>query len=59
MNGVHVDEKWFFLIFEKGVLLMLPGDELPPTYAQHKNNILKVMFLCAVAKPQLLPDGTQ
>ena len=58
-NDVHVDEKWFFLIFEKGVLLMLPGDELPPTYAQHKNNILKVMFLCAVAKPQLRPDGTR
>ena len=58
-NDVHVDEKWFFLIFEKGVLLLFPEDELPPTYAQHKNNILKVMFLCAVAKPQLRPDGSR
>jgi hypothetical protein len=58
-NDVHVDEKWFFLIFEKGVLLLFPEDELPATYAQHKNNILKVMFLCAVAKPQLRPDGTR
>jgi hypothetical protein len=58
-NDVHVDEKWFFLIFEKGVLLLFGEDELPATYAQHKNRILKVMFLCAVGKPQLRPDGTR
>jgi len=36
---------------------MFPEDEVPTTYAQHKNRILKVMFLCAVAKPQMRPDG--
>ena len=57
-NQVHVDEKWFYLIMEKGYLLVFPEDELPSTYAQHKNNILKVMFLCAVCKPQRRPDGS-
>jgi hypothetical protein len=57
-NDVHVDEKWFYLIMEKGYLLVFPEDELPSTYARHKNDILKVMFLCAVCKPQLRPDGT-
>ena len=58
-NDVHVDEKWFFMILVKGVLLLFPEDELPPTFAQHKNNIVRVMFLCAVGKPQLRPDGTR
>jgi hypothetical protein len=58
-NDVHVDEKWFYLFMEKGKFLMFPEDELPLHYAQHKNNILKVMFLCAVCKPQLRPDGTR
>ena len=30
-NQVHVDEKWFYLIMEKGYLLVFPEDELPST----------------------------
>jgi hypothetical protein len=43
-NDVHVDEKWFYLIMEKGKFLLLPEDELPSHHAQHKNNIQKVML---------------
>lgn len=57
-NDVHVDEKWFYLIMERGRFLMFPEDELPVFYTQHKNSILKVMFLCAVCKPQRRPDGS-
>lgn len=58
-NDVHVDEKWFFLIMENGYFLVFEEDELPAHYARHKNDIVKVMFLCAVCKPQLRPDGSR
>lgn len=58
-NDVHVDEKWFYLIQQDGYLLVFPEDELPSTFARHKNDIVKVMFLCAVCKPQLRPDGSR
>jgi hypothetical protein len=57
-NDVHVDEKWFYLIMEKGKFLLFTDDELPAHYAKHKNDIPKVMFLCAVCKPQYRPDGS-
>lgn len=58
-NDVHVDEKWFYLVMKDGRLLVFPEDQLPATYAQHKNNIVKVMFLVAVCKPQLRPNSTR
>jgi hypothetical protein len=57
-NDVHVDEKWFYLMQLDGRLLVFPDDELPEQYARHKNDIPKVMFLCAVCKPQKRPDGS-
>ena len=32
-NDVHVDEKWFYLIMEKGKPLLFREDELPAHYA--------------------------
>lgn len=57
-NDVHVDEKWFYLVIKDGYLLVFPEDELPSMFVRHKNDIVKVMFLCAVCKPQRRPDAT-
>ena len=55
---VHVDEKWFYLIKE-GSKYLLVHDEQPPKLSVHnKNSIGKVMFLCALARPRRLSDGT-
>lgn len=49
---VHVDEKWFYLIRD-GAKYLLVNDEKPPLLTtKHKKNILKVMFICAVARPR-------
>jgi len=56
-NTVHVDEKWFYLVQECGKVLVFPEDELPAQYTQHKNSIPKIMFLAAVCKPQIDPNG--
>jgi hypothetical protein len=58
-NDAHVDEKWFYLVQKDGYYLIFPEDELPATYARHKNDIVKVMFVCAVCKPQLRTDGSR
>jgi hypothetical protein len=55
---VHVDKKWFFLL-EKHQLCVyiVAGEELPNCQCQNKDHILKVMFLCALAKPHFAPSG--
>ena len=51
-DTVFIDEKWFF-ISEKDLLMYLTEDEEPPErFCKHKNHILKVMFICAVARPR-------
>ena len=52
----HVDEKWFYLI-KDGQKFYLAHDEKPPYISQqHKQSIPKVMFLCALARPQYIPE---
>jgi hypothetical protein len=52
-NEVHVDEKWFYLVKDGGRYI-LTADEVdpPPVSVAHKSHITKVMFLCALARPQ-------
>ena len=52
-NEVHVDEKWFYLVKDGGRYI-LAADEVdpPPVSVAHKSHITKVMFLCALARPQ-------
>uniref|UniRef100_A0ACD6AN72 Uncharacterized protein n=1 Tax=Avena sativa TaxID=4498 RepID=A0ACD6AN72_AVESA len=51
-NIVHIDEKWFYMIKENNNYYLLPDEPRPFRTVQNKNNIGKVMFLTAVAKPR-------
>ena len=50
-DQIHVDEKWFFLSWEKERYLLLPEEKNLKCCIKHKSHIMKVMFLCAVARP--------
>ena len=43
-DSVHVDAKWFF-ISEKTLRVSC-------MYAQNRDHLIKVMFLCAIARPR-------
>jgi hypothetical protein len=30
----------------------IPGDKVPERYAQNKDHLIKVLFLCAIARPR-------
>ena len=51
---VHVDEKWFFIIKEGQKFILVFDEEPPNLYTRNKNNIEKVMFLCALARPRMV-----
>ena len=56
-EAVHVDEKWFFITEKDLNLYITPGEEVPNRFVVNKDHILKVMFLCAVARPRFNPSG--
>ena len=56
-DHVHVDEKWFFISEEHLRLYVAFGEELPNRFVQNKNHMIKVMFLCAVARPRFDENG--
>jgi len=56
MDEVHVDEKWFFLCRDGESYIIIYGEEPPKRYVSHKSHITKVMFLCAQARPRMLPN---
>ena len=59
-DEVHVDEKWFFLCRDGESYIVVADEEEPPDrYVKHKSHITKVMFLCAQARPRLMPNGTR
>jgi hypothetical protein len=55
-NHVHVDEKWFFITKQQWKLYLTPAEmkqnAAPKRRVVHKNHIMKVMFLSAVARPE-------
>ena len=53
LDWIHLDEKWFFLTWEKERSLLLPEEKNPKHCIKHKSLITKVMFLCAIACPRL------
>ena len=55
-DWIHLVEKWFFLTWEKEQYLLLPDEKNPKHCIKHKSHITKVMFLCAVARPQFNPS---
>lgn len=57
-NKVHIDEKWFHMMKDGNCFLLGKNEPDPYHNCTHKSYIGKVMFLCAVARPRRLPDGT-
>ena len=55
---VHVDEKWFYITEENMTVYLAHDEPEPERHCKSKRYIGKIMFLCAVARPRLLPDGT-
>ena len=49
---VHIDEKWFYLGQVKKYFYMLPEEAEPHFTCQNKKFLTKVMFICAVVRPQ-------
>jgi hypothetical protein len=58
-NIVHIDEKWFDMTRVKNTYYLLPEETDPVRTVKNKNNIGKVMFLTAVAKPRYGANGDE
>ena len=56
-DRVHIDEKWFYICEVNAKYYLLPEEELPPKYVNNKLYIQKIMFLYAVARLCLFPNG--
>jgi transposase-like protein len=56
-DEIHLDEKWFFLTQESQRVYLARGEAPPERKTKHKNHILKVMFLAAVARPRFNDRG--
>ena len=54
-DWIHLDEKWFFLSWEKERYLLLLAEKNPKCCIKHKSHIMKIMFLCTVARPHYNP----
>jgi hypothetical protein len=54
---VPVDEKWFFITEKELHLYNAPDEDVPNRFVVNKDHIIKVMFLCAVARPHFNPAG--
>ena len=55
---VHIDEKWFYMSRETQRYYLFPGDEEEPyRCVQRQNFIGKVMFIVALARPQISTNG--
>jgi len=58
-DEVHVDEKLFFLCRDGESYVVVSDEEEPPKrHVSHKSHVTKVMFLCAMARPRRLPNGS-
>ena len=57
LDQIHLDEKWFFLTWEKERYLLPPEEKYPKCCIKHKSHITKVMFLCAIACHQFNPSA--
>ena len=57
MDCIHMDEKWFFLSWQKERYLLLLDKKNPKWCMKSKSHITKVMFLCAIAHPCFNPSA--
>ncbi|KAL4167642.1 hypothetical protein KRP22_013126 [Phytophthora ramorum] len=51
-DGVHVNEKFFYVTEVKKRFYLLPDEDVPYRALRRRRNVTKVMFLAAVARPR-------
>ena len=56
-SDVHVDEKWFYLSDSCTTFYLAKDEPEPERVGKRKTHMLKVMFLCAVARPRFNEAG--
>ena len=56
-QSVHIDEEWFFISEKELRLYITLGEDIVTSFRQNKDHIMKVMFLCAVARPRYNHTG--
>ena len=49
---IHIDEKWFYLTKDGQCFIIAADKEEPYRHVQHKSFLMKIMFLCPVARPR-------
>ena len=49
---IHINEKWFYLTKDGQHFIIAADEEEPYRHVQHKSFLMKIMFLCAVARPR-------
>ena len=49
---IHVDEKWFYLTNDGQRFIIVADEAEPYRHVQHKSFLMKIMFLCVVARPR-------
>ena len=47
---IHINEKWFYRTKDGQHFIIVADEEEPYRYVQHKSFLMKIMFLCAVAR---------
>ena len=49
---IHIDKKWFYLTKDGQRLIMAADEAEPYRHVQHKSFLMKIMFLCVMARPR-------
>ena len=49
---IHIDKKWFYLMKNGQRFIIAVDEEEPYRHVQHKSFLMRIMFLCAVARPR-------
>ena len=49
---IHIDKKWLYLMKDGQRFIIAVDEEEPYRHVQHKSFLMKIMFLCAVARPR-------
>ena len=55
-DHIHLDEKWFFLTWDKEQYLLLPDEKNSKHCVQHRSHKTKAMFLCTVVRLNFNPS---
>ena len=49
---IHINEKWFYLMKDGQRFIIVADKEDPYRHVQYKSFLMKIMFLCVVARPR-------